>query len=128
MRKLIISIASTISLCLSAVLLNITTPASAGPFGILAILFFSYVFIFGFVSFVIFSFSFLISLISSVFMPRRPIMAMSFRRSSYFATIAAAAIVMIIGLQSVGRVGFYEYILVSFFIVVGCIYIYKKIP
>ena len=52
---------------------------------------------------------------------------LSFRRSYYFSTVLAAAPVMLIGLQSVGSVGIYEFILVMLFVVIGCVYIAKRI-
>ncbi len=127
MRKSIISIASVASLCLLVSLLNITTPTSAGPFGILAIFLFLFIFIFGVSSLFIFCLSYLLSHLSGVMVLKRPLHAISFRRASYYATIMATAVVMLVGLQSVGKVGIYEYILVTIFIFIGCIYIHKKV-
>jgi hypothetical protein len=53
--------------------------------------------------------------------------AMSFRRAYYFSTVLAAAPVMLVGLQSVGAIGIYEFILVVVFEVIGCVYITKRI-
>lgn len=58
---------------------------------------------------------------------RRPMRPMPFRRAYYFSTILAAAPVMLIGLQSVGAIGIYEFILVIIFEVIGCVYIAKRI-
>jgi hypothetical protein len=58
---------------------------------------------------------------------RRPMKTLSFRRSYYYSTILAAAPVMLIGLQSVGSVGVYEVILILVFVVIGCVYVTKRI-
>lgn len=119
------SVVSIMSLCSLFVILNITTPVSAGPFGVIAIFIFMYFLFLGLFSNIIFLFSKLVSHLSSVFMTKSSVDRLSFRRSYYLSTILAAVPVMVVGLQSVGLVGIYEYLLVSVFAVVGCIYVFK---
>lgn len=57
---------------------------------------------------------------------RKPLRPMLFRRAYYFSTVLAAAPVMLIGLQSVQSVGFYEILLVVIFELVACIYISRR--
>lgn len=127
MLKVIISIITAVSLCLLLILLNVTTPATAGPFGILAIFVFAYLSSFGLMTFFLYGMSRVITHISSVFILRRPFESLTLRRSYFFSSVIAAAPIMLIGLKSVGAVGIYEYLLVTFFVVVGCLYVSKRI-
>jgi len=127
MLKRIILITTVVSLCLLTVLLNVTTPVVAGPFGILAIFFFAYLSSLGLVTYFFYGVSRVIAYLSTAFMARRPFVVLTFKRSYYYSTIIATAPILLIGLQSVGAVGVYEFILVLIFIVIGCLYISKKV-
>ena len=127
MLKIIISITTVISLCLLIVLLNITTPATAGPFGILSIFFFAYLLSLGVVTHILYWSSRIIARLSIIFMARRPFEALSFKYSYYYSTIIAAVPILLIGLQSVGAVGIYGVLLVTIFAVIGCLYVSKRI-
>jgi len=126
MLKRIILITTIVSLCLLVFLLNITTPATAGPFGILAIFIFAYLSSLGVVTYFLCSMSRVIAHLSVVFMVSRPIEALTLKRSYYYSTIVAAAPILLVGLQSVGAGGVYEFLLVSIFVVVGCLYVSKR--
>ncbi len=126
MLRIIISITTFVSLCLLLTLLNLTTPATAGPFGILTIFFFAYLSSFGLVTFFLYLMSRVISHLSSVFMTRRPLGSLTLRRSCLFSSIIAAAPIMLIGLRSVGEVSLYDYLLVITFTTIGCLYISKR--
>lgn len=127
MFKIIILTTTFTSLCLLSILLNVTTPATIGPFGILAIFVFAYMLSLGVVTFFIFYSSKLISKLSLVFVARKPLGELSFRHSYYYSTIFAAVPILFIGLQSVGAVGAYEVILILIFVIVGCLYVSKRI-
>jgi hypothetical protein len=127
MLKIIISIITILSFCILVILLNTTTPVIAGPFGILAIFIFAYLTLIGFTTFFLYGMSRIIAHLSTVFISRKPFEALNFKRSYYYSTIVAAAPIMLIGLQSVGDVGFYEYLLMIIFIVLGCLYVSKRI-
>lgn len=127
MRKIIIPIASVVSLCLLVIMLNTTTPSTAGPFGLLAIFIFSYIVIFGAMAYLIYGISYLVSHLSRVVMSSRPMRSLSLKRSTYYSSVISTAPIMLVGLQSVGRVEIYQYFLVALFIVIGCLYIFKKI-
>ena len=51
---------------------------------------------------------------------------MPFRKAYYYSTVLAAAPVMLIGLQSVRSIGFYEFALVVIFEIVACVYVGRK--
>ncbi len=125
--KIFISAASVVSLCLLAVLLNVMAPSNAGPFGVLAVFVLIYISCMGIVTLIIYAFSRLIAHLSVIVMARRPIVALSFRRSYYFSTVLSAIPVILIGLQSVGNIGIYEYLLVLIYAVIGCTYVRKQI-
>lgn len=127
MLKIIISITTAVSLCLLFILLNITKPATTGPFGILAIFGFAYLSSFGLVTFFLYGASFIIAHISEIFIFRKPIKALILKRSCFFSSIIAATPIMLIALKSVGVIGFYEYFLVIIFVIIGCLYISKRI-
>jgi hypothetical protein len=126
MLKRIIQIITIVSLCLLVFLLNVTTPATAGPFGILAILFFAYLSSLGVMTYFLYGMGRIITHLSAVFMVRRPIEALTLKRSYYYSTIIATAPILLIGLQSVGAGGVYEFLLVSIFVVMGCLYVSKR--
>jgi hypothetical protein len=127
MLKIFISSITLVSLCSLFALLNIFTPASAGPFGILVIFIFVYLSSFGLMTFFLYWASRLILQISTLIAPGRPAKVLSMRRSYFFASILSAAPVMLIGLKSVGAAGLYGYLLIAIFIAIGCLYISKRI-
>lgn len=127
MLKIIISITTLVSILLLSIFLNISTPASAGPFGILAIFIFAYLSSLGLVTYLLYLANHLFAYMSTLFVTRRPYEALSFKHSYYFSTIIAAAPVMLVGLQSVGATGLYEMMLVVSFVIIGCLYVSKKV-
>ncbi|HPF31214.1 MAG TPA: hypothetical protein PLO25_02835 [Candidatus Saccharibacteria bacterium] len=127
MIKRIIIIITLISLCLLIYLLNTTTPSEAGPFGILAIFLFAYLSLLGAMTFFLYSISRIISHLSLVFIFKKPSNAISFRHSYYYSTIIASAPILLIALQSVGSNNIYGVLLVCLFIVIGCLYVSKRV-
>lgn len=127
MLKVIISVTTFVSLCLLLILLNITAPATAGPFGVLAIFICAYILSLGLVSYLLYGTSRVVARLSVVFIIRKPVVPLTFRRSYFFSSIIAAGPIILISQRSVGEVGFYEYLLVLFFVVIGCLYVSKRI-
>jgi len=125
--KTIISLLSLLSLCALAITLFLATPASAGPLGVLAIFIFSYTLSLGVVTFFVYYISKFITKIMIIFVPKKPILPIKFKESYYYSTIIATVPVLLIGLQSVGSVGFYELFLVTLFVLLGCLYVSKKL-
>lgn len=126
MLKKLIAIITPVSLCLLIIMLNTTTPATAGPFGILAIFIFAYLSSLGLVTILIYLSSKAINRLSLLIMTRKPVEQLTLRRSYYYSSVLALAPIMIIGMQSVGQITFYELLLVLVFIVIGCLYITKR--
>lgn len=127
MIKRIVIITTLISLCLLIYLLNATTPTEAGPFGILAIFMFAYLSLLGVMTFFLYGLSRVISHLSFVFMTKRPIEAFSMKSSYYYSTIIAFAPILLIALQSVGSNNIYGFFLVVLFVIIGCLYISKRV-
>ncbi|MCX6728854.1 MAG: hypothetical protein NTV39_03760 [Candidatus Saccharibacteria bacterium] len=127
MIKTLITIVTIFSICLLAILLNVTTPLTAGPFGILVIFIFAYVSLVGIFAYVMRASSLVVARISATLAPRRPIEELTFRRSYYYSTVVASGPIMLIGLSSVGSVGIYEILLIIIFIIIGCLYVSKRI-
>lgn len=126
MLQRIIALITITSLCLLILMLVLTTPASAGPFGLLVIFISAYLTALGLISFFLYGASRLLGHTVASFAVKKPYQPLSFRRSYYFSTVIATAPVMLIGLQSVGSVGIYESLLVILFVVIGCVYISKR--
>lgn len=127
MLQRVIAIITVVSLCLLTLMLVTTTPASAGPFGLLLIFISAYLTCLGLISFFLYGVSRVFIYATAGFTLRRPVQAIPFRRAYYYSTVLAAAPVMLVGLQSVGAVGIYEFALVVVFEVIGCVYITKRI-
>lgn len=127
MLKVIISAITLISLCLLVFLLNATSPASAGPFGILALFALGYIASLGLVALFLVLGSFIFVRLTAVFVSRRPVKVMSIIHALYFATVLAMAPMMIISLQSIGSVSFYEVSLMVLFVGVGCVFVAKNL-
>ncbi len=122
----ILATISLASLCVLSLMLTFTSPATAGPFGLLVIFITAYLTFVGLISFFLFGINRLIIMVSSGMTVRKPLRAMEFKRAYYYSTVLAAAPVLLIGLQSVTSIGFYEVILVVIFEVVACVYVSKR--
>jgi hypothetical protein len=122
----IIATLSLASLCVLSLMLTFTSPASAGPFGLLVIFITAYLTFVGMISFFLFGINRLIVMVSAGMTVRKPLRKMEFRRAYYFSTVLAAAPVMLIGLQSVQSIGIYEILLVVIFEVVACLYVSRR--
>jgi hypothetical protein len=127
MLQRVLATLTIFSLGVLALMLTLTTPATAGPFGLLVIFISAYLASLGLISFFLYGVRRVIAYASAGFTTRRPLQPLSFRKAYYYSLILAAAPVMLIGLQSVGSVGIYELILVVVFEAIGCLYIAKRI-
>ena len=115
----------SVSLCLLLIILNTTTPLTAGPFGILVVFCLSYLLSLGVVAFFIYWVNQLFHKLSNYFMTSRPYVPLTFRRSYHYSTIFGFVPILLVSLQSVGAVGLYGLILVVLFVGIGCLYVSK---
>lgn len=122
----IIATLSLASLVVLSLMLTFTSPASAGPFGLLVIFVSAYLSFVGLINFFLFGINRLVVMVATGMTIRKPLSPMEFKRAYYYSTVLAAAPVMLIGLQSVQPIGVYEFILVAIFEVVACLYVNKR--
>lgn len=122
----VLAISVTVAVVLLTVILQTTTPATIGPLGILIVFVLMYVSAVGMLTFLLWSASRLVARGMTYASVKRPLQLLSMRKAYYFASVIALAPVMVIGMQSVGEVGFYELLLVIVFISISCVYIAKR--
>lgn len=122
----ILSIGSVIAAFALVFLLNQTTPNQAGPLGVLIIFLLMYIVALGGVTFAIHGGSRLIAKASAPLTVKRPFSVVNLKQSYYFASIIALAPVMLIGMQSVSGINVYDILLVGFFVVIGIVYISRR--
>jgi len=122
----IIATISLASLCLLSIMLTFTSPADAGPLGLLVIFITAYLTFVGLISFFLFGMNRLIVMVTAGMTVRKPLTRIAFKRFYYFSTVLAAAPVMLIGMQSVQKISVYEVILVVLFEVVACLYVGRR--
>lgn len=127
MFKFIIPILTAISLCLLIIMLNITTPTSAGPFGILMVFFFLYISSFGLMTIFLFIMSKVAQYIINALNDRSRFKSLKLKQSAFYSSIIATAPVILLALRSVGVVSWHSYILVVVFVSMGCLYIARRI-
>lgn len=102
-----------------------TKPSDAGPLGILFVFVLIYMSALGTLTLLMVGVGKIISKMSVLFVVvNKPI---TLRFSYYYSLVVALVPVMLIGMQSVDEVGFYDVILISIFVVVACVYISKRI-
>ena len=103
-----------------------TTPATAGPFGLLVIFITAYLSSLGLVSFFLYGGSRVLRFFLSGFATRRPFQPLSLRKSYYYGTVVALAPVLLVGLQSVGSINVYSVLLVVLFEAIAWLYVTKR--
>lgn len=123
----IIAIGSILAAVGLSFLLQATTPSGIGPLGILFVFVLMYLVALGVFTFLILGVQVIINkLFTVVAVHGRVHTPIEVTRAYYFASVLALAPVMIIGMQSVGRVGVYEFSLVVLFLIIACIYIARR--
>lgn len=111
---------------LLTILLHLTNPATVGPLGILSVFILIYLLVLGALTFLLLLGSKSMAKLTSSLTPKKPMKALSLRRSYYFSSVISLAPVMFIAMQSVGEVGVYDVILVLLFVIIACVYISKR--
>lgn len=123
----ILSIGSVIAAVALVFLLNQTTPNQAGPLGVLIIFLLMYIIALGGMTFAIHGISRVIAKLSSSVAVKRPLRIITLKQSYYYGSIVALAPVMLIGMQSVSGINVYDILLVGFFVIIGIVYISRRI-
>lgn len=122
----VLTISLIMATMLLVILLQTTTPATIGPLGILFVFILMYVSVLCALTFLLYISSRVIARLSSSLTVRRPLQRLSLVKSYYFSSVVALAPVMLVGMQSVAEVGFYDVALVISFVVISCVYIAKR--
>lgn len=122
----IIASSTTTAIVVLWVLLIKTTPASAGPIGILAVFALMYVSALGVSTFLLYGISVTAARLARAATGKSQLTAFTLRKSYYYATVVALAPVMLVAMQSVNEVGIYQLLLVIFFVVIAWVYITKR--
>ena len=115
-----------ISAILIAIVLTVTTPGSAGATGILGVFVLTYLFLLSVLTFFMYGVSRIIVRFSRTVTVRKPLQPLTLRLCYYYASVIALAPVILISMQSVGSLGIYEFGLVIFLVIIGCIYVTKR--
>lgn len=122
----ILGILTGVSVVVVALITTSTLPSGIGPFGILVLFIAMYIATLGIVTFCILGLSRLTARLSRTAGLSKPVETLALKESYYYGTIIALGPVMLIGMQSVGGIGVYEFGLVLTFTVLGCVYVARK--
>lgn len=122
----IIATISLASLCLLSYMVTFTSPADAGPFGLLTIFITAYLTFVGMISFFLYGVNRLMVMVFAKGTVKKTVRSFTFKRAYYYSTVLALAPVLLVGLQSVGSISFYEVGLVILFEIIACVYVGKR--
>ena len=121
-----LAVVMIISATLLVVILNTTTPFSSGATGILGVFVVTYMLVLSVLTFFMYGISKIIVRASRTVTVRKPLESISLKKAYYYSSVIALAPLILIGLSSVGTLGIYEFFLVIFWVIVGCIYVTKR--
>ena len=122
----VITFVTLLAAVLLLVLLQSTTPTSAGPVGILAVFFLYYVILLGLCTWLLRAGSVVLARLTRPLTVKKPIHPLSFSKSYYLSSFIALGPVMLLGMGSVGHMGFYEILLVVAFVAIGIFYVARR--
>ncbi len=120
-----ITVVTLFAAILLLILIQTTNPNESGPVGIFAVFFLLYVVFLGASTWLI-RIGSEISAYIRTSLSKKPHSVLSITRSYYIGSVVALAPVMLIGMQSVSTLGFYEVFLVILFEIIGSFYILKR--
>jgi len=115
-----------ISITTLTFLLQTTNPGTIGPIGILLVFVALYILVLCVLIFLLIAVNRVHIKASRLVPTGRPAQRLTVIRAYYFSSVLALGPVMMIGMQSVGRVGIYEVALVTLFLAISCIYVAKR--
>ncbi|MDB5183381.1 MAG: rane protein of unknown function [Candidatus Saccharibacteria bacterium] len=123
----ILSIVGLVSAGLLLILVTTTTPGSVGALGILAVFLLTYITILCLLTFLVWLLAKVINKLMKELHLSRKQYTFPLRKSYYYSTVLALGPVIIISLQAVGGVGIYELSLVIALLVLGCLYVSRRV-
>lgn len=121
----VLAVSSLCALVLLSALMQTTTPSSIHPLGILAVFVLIYVLALGVLTFFVFWGSWLVQ---KAYKRSRVATAtgLTIRRAYLYGSVLALAPVMIVGMASIGRLDFYQVLLVLLFECAACFYVTRR--
>lgn len=123
MKQRLIVVATLVSFASLILFLQTTTPAEAGPAGVLVVFCLLYISVLGFLALSFFWLNRLFVRASRLLRLRRPIQKMRLLHAYYYASVLALAPLMLVGMASVGELGLREVLLVTILSVIATVYI-----
>ena len=121
-----IGIITIIAIVFLFIVVNVTSPSTSGPIGILAVFFLLYISLTGIITGLLLLVNRIAVRVSSSVKTRRPVARLTLKRAYYFASVIALGPVMLVGMGSVGKAGLVEFLLVVAFVVIGLFYVEKR--
>ncbi len=118
--------ATVIAFILLVAIFQVTIPGNIGPLGILSVFILLYTIALGLVTFLIFGVSAFLRKTINIFAAKKPMQPLTLTHSYYFASVISLGPIMLLGIHSVGELGFYDVLLVIIFIVISLIYVAKR--
>lgn len=109
------------------VVLSTSTPSHIGPVGVLFVFVLIYILLLGCIMALFQAGSLLGTRLATIIKTRRPVQRMSMTHSYYYASVLALVPVMLLAMQSVGKVDWRQLLLVVIFATIACIYVKKRI-
>jgi len=123
-----LGVVATLAVAIALLLiLQMTTPATIGPAGILVVFILMYLLALSVLTFLLLAVNRIVTKVSNSGDKQvRQRDQLSVTQSYYYSSVMALAPVMLIGMQSVGGINVYGLILVVVFVVIACVYISKR--
>lgn len=125
MYKTLLELISLVSAILLLVLMNLASPTSLGPVGLLSVFLLIYLVVLGLITdFIYYGQRFLIYVISRFRQSNSK--SINFKQAYYYSGFISMAPVILIALSSIGSIGFYEIFLTILFVCLGCFFVAKR--
>lgn len=122
-----VALSTILSVLVLWLMFTATTPASAGPVGILIIFILLYVSSLGVMTFLLFWISSMWRRLSVALYRKPKAEVFTLRKAYYYASVIALSPVMMVAMQSVNEVGIYQLLLVALFVAFAWLYITKRV-
>jgi len=121
----IAAISSFVSILVLVVVLNTTEPTNIGPVGVLAVFALIYIAFVGIFVLLIKALSYIFAKIPRL-LGTKKYEQLSDKKIYYYGSVVASTPVLLIGMQSIDKLGIYDVALVLLFVSMACFYISKR--
>ena len=126
MFKKLLALTGLVSAGVLLLFINTTPPSRAGASGILLVFILIYIVITTITTYLLLTISRLYIIIGKRTKRSYRHTQLSVNKAYQFASVLSLGVMMILGMRSVGAVGLYESALVAVFMLIGCIYVYRR--